>query len=136
MKTGSFQTIGAAPGRIGISLGSPRGQPAGYRMYKALAPTRDMLSMPLAEYAPRYNALLEQLDPQKVWEDLHKLAGVDAAGNQIAPILLCFERAPFSETNFCHRRQAALWLEEKLGVKIYEDGFEGQDIDVKQAALI
>lgn len=125
MKTGSWLTIGNTPGRVGISLGSPRGQPAGFRLYKALAPTGDMLRMSdQAAYRVKYEAILAQLDPQKVWEDLHRLAGKDEAGNQIEPIILCFEKPPFTEKNWCHRRMAAEWFEKHLGVQVPERGYE------------
>lgn len=128
MKTGSWQTIGAAPGRVGISLGSPRGQPAGYKLYRPLAPTRDMLSMGLAQYEPLYLEQLSRLDPKQVWDDIHILA-MKAAGADVEPVILCFETAPFTKTNFCHRRLAARWLEDALGHKIPELGFEDRDVD-------
>lgn len=139
MKTSSWMTVGATPGRVGISLGTPRGQPAGFRLYRALAPTRDMLHLDdLSAYEPRYQAILDALDAQKVWDDLHALAGKDASGAQVEPIMLCFEKPPFTRVNFCHRRLAARWLEQKLGVEIPERGFEGRDVDYpgfRQAAL-
>lgn len=115
MKTSSWLTY-CGPGRIGISLGSPRGQPAGYRLYKALAPTRPMLSMDRAEYEPLYLQILARLDARRVWDDLHQLA----AGAE--PVLLCFEKPPFTATNWCHRRMAAAWLERELGVEVAELG--------------
>lgn len=118
MKTGSYQTIGAAPGRIGISVGSPRGQPAGYRMYRALAPTRDMLDLAKPEYERRFAQILAKLDPKKVAAELQVLAG------GAEPILLCFEKPPFNERNWCHRRLVADWLERELGIVVPEVGFE------------
>jgi hypothetical protein len=115
MKTGSWSTY-RGPGRVGISLGSPRGQPAGYRLYRALAPTRPMLvKMPREQYEPLYEAILAKLDPRRVWDDLHQLAG-----DGVEPVLLCFEKPPFTDTNYCHRRMAAAWLERGLGVEIAE----------------
>ena len=35
MKTGSWYTTRGLPGRVGISVGTPRGMPAGYRLYRA-----------------------------------------------------------------------------------------------------
>ncbi len=32
------------------------------------------------------------------------------------PMLLCWERLPFSETVWCHRRLVAAWLERELGL--------------------
>jgi hypothetical protein len=108
------------PGRVGISAGTPRGQPAGFRLYKALAPDREWLNEPIEIYQPLYEAKLAKLDPQQVWDDLHRLAGKDAAGDQVEPVMLCFERPPWTPINWCHRRMAAKFLEDSLGVSIPE----------------
>lgn len=113
MKTASWFTW-RGPGRIGISLGTPRGQPAGFRLYKILAPGRHMLTMPYAQYEPLYRAQLTHLDPKKTWDDLHRLA----AGAE--PVLLCFERPPFHARNWCHRRMAADWFRDMLGEDVPE----------------
>lgn len=115
MKTASW-LLYTGSGRVGISLGSPRGAPAGYRFYRALAPTRDMLQMSDEEYAPRYQAILANLDPQKVWEDLHALAGLEEDGRQVEPVLMCFER----DASGCHRRLVAAWFGTALGAKVAE----------------
>ncbi len=44
MKTSSYFYY-TGPGRIGITVGNPRGIPAGYRMYRQLAPRREMLKI-------------------------------------------------------------------------------------------
>lgn len=119
MKTGSWRTY-MGPGRIGIALGSPRGAPAGYRFYRALAPTRDMLAMDHEAYLPRYEAILARLDPQRVWDEIHALAGTGEAALQIEPVLMCFEKPPFGPANWCHRRLAAAWFEQALGVVVEE----------------
>ncbi len=36
------------------------------------------------------------------------------------PVLLCWERPPFSETTWCHRRLVAAWLERELGLIVPE----------------
>jgi hypothetical protein len=113
MKTASWMTY-RGEGRVGISLGSPRGQPAGYRLFRPLAPTRAMLHMPRAEYEPLYAEILAALDPRATWDRLHELAG------GAEPVLLCFEKPPFTATNWCHRRLAAAWLERELGVQVPE----------------
>ena len=113
MKTASFFTY-TGPGRISIACYAPRGTPAGYRQYRALAPDADMLKMSQALYLPRYAAILDQLDPQQVWDDLHRLAGDQE------PVLLCWERPPFTPTNWCHRRLVADWFERALGVTVPE----------------
>jgi len=113
MKTASFFTY-TGPGRISISRYAPRGTPAGFRQYRALAPDADMLKMSQALYLPRYAAILNALDPQQVWDDLHRLAGDQE------PVLLCWERPPFTAGNWCHRRLVADWFERALGVTVPE----------------
>ena len=113
MKTASFFTY-TGPGRISIACYAPRGTPAGYRQYRALAPDADMLKMSQALYLPRYAAILNALDPQQVWDDLHRLAGDQE------PVLLCWERPPFTPTNWCHRRLVADWFQDRLGVAVPE----------------
>ena len=113
MKTSSFCLYGG-PGRISIARYAPRGTPAGFRQYRALAPDADMLKMSQALYLPRYAAILNALDPQQVWDDLHRLAGDQE------PVLLCWERPPFTASNWCHRRLVADWFERALGVTVPE----------------
>ena len=113
MKTASFFTY-TGPGRISIARYAPRGTPAGFRQYRALAPDADMLKMSQALYVPRYAAILNALDPLQVWDDLHRLAGDQE------PVLLCWERPPFTASNWCHRRLVADWFERALGVTVPE----------------
>ncbi len=116
MKTASYFTY-TGPGRIGISVGAPRGCPAGYRMYRALAPRRDMLRLDRATYRRIFfEEILGILDPEKVVRDLTSLA----ASHE--PVLLCFERPPFTATNWCHRRLCADWFQETLGLDVPEIG--------------
>ena len=115
MKTSSFFLYNG-PGRISIARYAPRGTPAGYRQYRALAPDADMLKMSQALYLPRYAAILHALDPQQVWDDLHRLAGDQE------PVLLCWERPPFTPTNWCHRHLVADWFHDRLGVEVPELG--------------
>jgi hypothetical protein len=113
MKTASFKTY-SGPGRISIARYAPRGTPAGYRVFKALAPDQDMLHLVREAYLPRYQAILDRLDPQATWDHLHALAG-DAE-----PILLCWEVPPFSARNWCHRRLVADWFQARLGASVPE----------------
>ena len=113
MKTASFFTY-TGPGRISIARYAPRGTPAGFRQYRALAPDADMLKMSQALYLPRYAAILNALDPLQVWDDLHRLAGDQE------PVLLCWERPPLSAGNWCHRRLVADWFQARLGINVPE----------------
>ena len=113
MKTASFFTY-TGPGRISIARYPPRGTPAGFRQYRALAPDADMLKMTQALYLPRYAAILNALDPLQVWDDLHRLAGDQE------PVLLCWERPPFTASNWCHRRLVADWFARELGMTVPE----------------
>ena len=115
MKTASFFTY-AGPGRISIGRYPPRGTPPGFKVYKALAPGAWFSSVDRAEYERLYAMQLAQLDPAKVWADLHVLAG------DHEPVLLCWEKPPFTESNWCHRRFVAAWFESAMGVAIPELG--------------
>ncbi len=117
MKTASYFTY-TGPGRIGISVGAPRGCPAGYRMYRALAPRRDMLKLDQATYRRIFfDEILGKLDPEKIVRDLHSLAVSHE------PVLLCFEKPPFTASNWCHRRMVAEWLKDTLDLEVPEIGW-------------
>jgi len=95
----------------------PRGK--SYPRYWPLAPGKWFNSVSIEDYIPLYfSEILRPLDPQKVHDDLHSLAG------GAVPILLCFE----SPGEFCHRRLAADWLESGLGIKIPEVRFTGDQV--------
>ena len=113
MKTASFFTY-TGPGRISIARWAPRATPAGFRIYRPLNPTAAMLKLPRVEYEPRYQAILSRLDPRQVIQDLHCLA------DPHEPVLLCWERPPFSQTVWCHRRMVADWLQNTLGLVVPE----------------
>src|SRR5450755_804039 len=116
MLTANFKTASSNPCSIAISLGVP----ASYRglRYAPLHPTRAMLKIKNhEEYRAAYQVgILDRLDPQQVWNDLHALA----AGE---PVILCWENANV----FCHRRLVAEWLEAGLDVVIPETGFEREN---------
>lgn len=117
MKTASHFTF-FGPGRVVISRGSPRGVAGGYKMFKKLAPTRELLQadLPYAQYRERFFAeTLNPLDPKATWDELHALHG-----EGVEPVLQCFERPPLDERNFCHRRMVADWFERHLGVVVPE----------------
>jgi hypothetical protein len=117
MKTASWLTY-RGPGRIGISRGTPRGAPAGYKLFRPLNPGPWFHDVSHDEYERLFFAILAKLDPQATWDQLHKLAG-DAE-----PVLLCYEKAPLTPSNFCHRRMAAAWFELELSVEVPEIGNE------------
>ncbi len=114
MKTASFFTY-TGPGRVSIARFPPRGTPAGFRVFKPLAPGSWFNSVTREEYERLFAAQLAQLDPQRVWDALHQLAGPDTE-----PVLLCWERPPFNDRNWCHRRLVAAWLEQEIGTAIPE----------------
>ena len=113
MLTGSW-SLYKGPGRIQISVGRARFAPPGYRQYPALYPDRATLHMPIAQYGPIYRAKLAALDPNRTWDELHEL---DAGAE---PVLMCFEKPPFSPVNFCHRRMVADWFMDTLGREVEE----------------
>lgn len=112
MKTASFFTYDG-PGRISIARWAPSGY-AGFAVFPAMAPDGDMLKLPREDYLPRYAAILARLDPEATWKRLHLLA----QGQE--PVLLCWERPPFTAKNWCHRRLVAAWFEERLQVSVPE----------------
>jgi hypothetical protein len=114
VQTASWFTY-LGPGRIGISRGTPRGARAGFRLFRALCPTSEMLRRKHYSQEEYDLAILANLDPQETWEELHGLAG-DAE-----PVLLCWERPPFiAPHNLCHRRWVAEWFERTLGHRVEE----------------
>ena len=103
--------------RIGISRGTPRRLPAGYRIYRALAPGPWFNSVGIDEYYHLYRTeILHPLNPHTVADDLTRLAG------GLVPVILCYERPGTGD--WCHRAMAAEWLAEALGFVVPEVGFE------------
>lgn len=113
MKTASFFTYAGA-GRISIARYPPRGTPPGFSVYRPLAPGPWFNTTDRIEYERRYAMQLALLDPSRVWDELHVLAG------DHEPTLLCWERPPFSDDNWCHRRLTAAWFEIALGHQVNE----------------
>lgn len=115
MKTGSFKTFAGA-GRISIARYAPRGTPPGFRVFPRLAPGPWFNSVDADEYRHRFaTEILGRLDPEETWDLLHTLVppGVE-------PVLLCWEKPPFTVSNWCHRRLVADWFEEHLGLPVPE----------------
>ena len=97
MKTASYYSF-KGPGRIGITVGTPRGI-SGLVFFRALAPHRNMLKgLTPEQYIERFDDILRQLDPRETWDRLHELVA------PLEPVLLCYERPPFTRENWCHRR--------------------------------
>jgi hypothetical protein len=113
MRPASFFTYTGA-GRVSIARFPPRDTPKGFRVYKALAPGPWFNSVDKPEYERRYAEQLAQLDPAQVRADLEGLAG------EHEPVLLCWEKPPFSEKNWCHRRLVARWLLDTSGLQVPE----------------
>jgi hypothetical protein len=103
--------------KIGISRGIPRRQPAGYRIFKTLAPGPWFNSVPPDEYYRRYRIeILGPLNPRVIHAQL-----IDLARGGI-PVMCCYERP--GGPDWCHRAMAAEWLAEELGHPIPEFGCE------------
>ena len=128
MKTGSWKTY-TGPGRVSISRSSPRRAPAGYRIYKTLAPGPWFNSVSRDEYIRLFAEQLAALDPGKVMTELKALAG-DAE-----PVLMCWEVPPWTENNWCHRRLVATWFERECGLLIPELGVEELGAPAAQGQL-
>jgi hypothetical protein len=103
--------------RVGISRGTPRRLPAGYRVYRALAPGPWFNSVGIEEYYHLYRTeILGPLDPRLIADALLAL------GNGRVPVLLCYEQPDRGQ--WCHRAMAAEWLAEVLGATVPEFGYE------------
>lgn len=115
MKTACFFEY-TGPGRISIARFPPRGTPAGFRVYRALAPGPWFKSVPEDEYRRRYAAQLAALDPKKTFTALTELA------DDAEPVLLCWERKADLAAGkvFCHRRIVAEWFSATLGIRVDE----------------
>jgi hypothetical protein len=81
--------------------------------YPTLAPGPWFKAVDRQEYEQLYTEILNSLDPQVVWDELHNLVFPNE------PILLCWE-ALKKEDQFCHRRFVAAWFTEHLGVSLLE----------------
>jgi hypothetical protein len=95
--------------KIGISRGTPRRYPPGYKRLMALAPG-PWLDVGDIEFRERYARQLEQLDARVILEKLAEIA----QGRDIA--LLCYESDPAA----CHRSQAGRWLHDELSIDVVE----------------
>jgi hypothetical protein len=103
--------------RIGISRGVPRRLPAGYRVFRSLAPGPWFNSVGIEEYYRLYRTeILGPLDPRLIADALLAL------GNGRVPVLLCYEQPDRGQ--WCHRAMAAEWLAEVLGATVPEFGYE------------
>ncbi len=120
IKTSSwYATLPADHIKIGVSRGTPRGLPAGYKLYKTLAPGPWFSSVGVEEYKKRYfSEILDKLDPATVVKEIEE----KAAGK--IPVLVCYETA--DDPAWCHRGFISAWLKDKLGLLVPEVGFEDQ----------
>ena len=109
MKTSYFAKSGILPNAVSIAISSPAFFKG--RRYKQLAPNYWFFIKYKDDHDEKFyieqyqKEVLDQLDPQKVFDEL----GEDA-------ILLCWENSK----SFCHRRLAANWLETNLKIIIPE----------------
>jgi len=117
MKTASFFAY-TGPGRISIARFAPRNTPAGFRIYKPLAPGPWFNSVSEETYRELYFAQLAELDASAVVGDLLHLA----AGSE--PVLLCYERVKeiAAGKTYCHRHMVAEWFKTTLDLDVPEIG--------------
>lgn len=105
--------------KIGVSRGTPRGYPAGFRKMPELAPGEWFKTASVREYRQLFLDGLARLDPQATVAKIEQLSG----GRDAA--LLCYE-APEKDEDWCHRGYIAGWLHDKLGLEVFEFGLEGR----------
>jgi hypothetical protein len=116
LKVSSFFDY-TGPGRISIARYAPRGTPAGFRVYKPLAPGPWFNKVSKPEYERLYFGQLALLDPVKVSDDLHALA------DGVEPVLLCWERKAdifVLKKTWCHRHMVGTWLRQQLDIEMEE----------------
>jgi hypothetical protein len=122
IKTGSwFTPLPEDHIRIGISRGVPRGMPAGYRLFKALAPGPWFNTTTPTEYDHLYAEILGKLDAGEVVRQIEALA------NGRVPVLCCYERP--NTGVWCHRAMVSRWLHQQLGLVVPEVGFEARPVE-------
>ena len=105
-------------GKVGISRFPPRWVRERVPSYMALAPGASWMRAPRSEYQVHFARLLARLDAGRVHRELQALG--DASSGLV--VLLCFEKPPFTESNWCHRRLVAEWLQRELGIEVPEWG--------------
>lgn len=111
MKTACFFQY-HGPGRISIARYEPD-YITGLPRYSGLAPTSPMLDMDYDEYRDEFWRILQPLNPQVVWEELHILV------TPMEPVLLCWEGLQ-KRGQWCHRTMVAKWFEATLDVEVPE----------------
>ncbi|PBB96719.1 MULTISPECIES: hypothetical protein [unclassified Mesorhizobium] len=104
--------------KIGVSRGTPRGYPAGYRKMPELAPGEWFKTASEREYKQLYFEGLDRLNPGRIVAKMEDLSG----GRDVA--LLCYE-AP-TDNQYCHRAYISVWLKEKLRLEVFEHGLEAE----------
>jgi hypothetical protein len=83
---------------------------------RELAPRRDYLSAPEAEFTAAYRADLDQLGPERIATRLQQIA--EAEGDHRL-VLLCFE--DLTKPNlWCHRTVFASWWKDRTGDEVRE----------------
>ncbi len=117
MKTSNYFTYSGA-GRISVSRSVPRNTPAGYRLFKALAPGTWLYERKYKfdqqAYRERYfREVLSPLNAQEIYDTLCALTAPHE------PVLLCWEDLTQPD-QWCHRRMIAQWFEQELGVSVPE----------------
>lgn len=104
---------------VRITLGQPRWpRPPGRERWPFLAELS-----PRPAYFRRSRetftaAYLAQLD--RLADDIERKFGWLADRFDGPAVLCCFERGPLTDDNWCHRRLAAAWLSDRLGIEIPE----------------
>lgn len=120
MKTsyfGRLRYIDKTDGLYPISIATRPPEGVQIASYPILAPSGCMLRWPRTRYEPQYRQKLSDLDAGTVWHQLHMYTG----GRE--PVLLCYEKPPFTQSHFCHRRFVAEWFALHLGEFVEEWGF-------------
>lgn len=110
---GFFTYFGA--GRVSIARYRPKNMLA-IPEYLKLTPSGRMLKIKDKQVYRKmyYEQILNKLDPDQVVADIIEITDAEDA------YLLCWEKPPFWDDNFCHRRLVAEWLEQETGIIVRE----------------
>jgi len=113
INTGNFANVkkyinaGYTPVSIALSVRYFKGL-----KFPKLAPKKEFLNDLEPEYSPKYNKILDSLQPDKIVIELIELTGSKKI------VLLCHEK----EEDFCHRQLVAKWITTYTGIKVKELG--------------
>ncbi len=86
-----------------------------------LAPEWSWLKLDRVAYEKLFMERLSRLNAENLWDRLDWIA---RSNGSETPVLLCWEKPPFTVDHWCHRRLVSQWFEMELNVHVPELSFE------------